>query len=242
VCPCVSYGCRSRRTTPRFREARLPLARGRVDGDPGSTVFARTPGGSKGVDIRHRGGKATAPGQARAGCPKGHRGAEVFARWKAPRVVSRVVRSRGRIEGGLGGSHEPRARASVTSPWERRQGCQRQGVHASRREEDARRGEMSPEGQSVQPAEANRTVVKQAVSSPSLARERLTQGEPTMRGYWYEEVRWQKSVQRIARCSVRCAARQAGGVTLAEEHSARRADVRGGGFEVRTVRGSREAP
>jgi hypothetical protein len=29
------------------------------------------------------------------------------------------------------------------------------------------------------------------------------QREPTMRGYWYEEVRWQKSVQRIARCDAR---------------------------------------
>jgi hypothetical protein len=48
-----------------------------------------------------------------------------------------------------------------------------------------------------------------------LARERSTQREPTMRGYWYEEVRWQKSVQRIARYDVRQAARQVGGVTLA---------------------------
>jgi len=55
----------------------------------------------------------------------------------------------------------------------------------------------------VQPAEANRTVVQQAISSTALARKRLTQREPTMRGYWYEEVRWQKSVQRIARCDVR---------------------------------------
>jgi hypothetical protein len=59
-----------------------------------------------------------------------------------------------------------------------------------------------------------------------------------MRGYWYEEVRWQKSVQRIARCDVRGAARQAGGVTLAKEHSVVRVDARRGGFVVRTVRKS----
>jgi hypothetical protein len=55
----------------------------------------------------------------------------------------------------------------------------------------------------VQPAEANRTAVQQAISSIVLARKRLTHREPTMRGYWYEEVRWQKSVQRIARGDVR---------------------------------------
>jgi hypothetical protein len=51
-----------------------------------------------------------------------------------------------------------RARAS-RAPWGRRQGCQRQGLHASRREDNARLDEMTPEGNSVQPAEANRTVV-----------------------------------------------------------------------------------
>jgi len=94
------------------------------------------------------------------------------------------------------------ARASRAS-WERRQGCQRQGPHTSRREDNAHRGEMYPEGKSVQPAEANRTVVQQAISSTALARERQTHREPTMRGYWYEDVRWQKSVQRITRCDVR---------------------------------------
>jgi len=44
---------------------------------------------------------------------------------------------------------------------------------------------------------------KQAISSTVLACKRLMQGQPTMRGYSYEEVRWQKSVQRIARCDVR---------------------------------------
>jgi hypothetical protein len=95
------------------------------------------------------------------------------------------------------------ARASRAS-WERRQGCQRQGVHTSRREDNAHRGEdRAPPGKSVQPAEANRTAVQQAISSIVLARKRLTHREPTMRGYWYEEVRWQKSVQRIARGDVR---------------------------------------
>jgi len=76
-------------------------------------------------------------------------------------------------------------------------------VHASRREENARRGEMSQKASLCIPAEVSRTVVQQAISSTALARKRSTQGEPTMRGYWYEDVRWQKSVRRIARCDVR---------------------------------------
>jgi hypothetical protein len=39
----------------------------------------------------------------------------------------------------------------------------------------------------VRPTEANRTDVKQAISSIAQARKRMTRREPTRRGYWYEE-------------------------------------------------------
>jgi len=83
------------------------------------------------------------------------------------------------------------------------------------------RGEMrdEPSGKSVQVRRSESHCRGTGGSSPVLARERRTRREPTMRGYWYEEVRWQKSVQRIARCDVRQAARRVGGVTLAEERS-----------------------
>jgi len=42
VCPCVLFGCRSRRTTSRFEEARFPLATGRVDGNPALADSARS--------------------------------------------------------------------------------------------------------------------------------------------------------------------------------------------------------
>jgi hypothetical protein len=78
-------------------------------------------------------------------------------------------------------------------------------VHASRREDNARHDEDPAKkfANLCRAAEANRTVVQQAISSTTQARKCLTEGEPAMRGYWYEDVRWQKSVQRIARCAVR---------------------------------------
>jgi len=63
-------------------------------------------------------------------------------------------------------SRGPCARAS-RAVWERRQECQRQGMHAARREDNARHAERPRKAicESVQPAEANRTVVQQAISS-----------------------------------------------------------------------------
>jgi len=46
----------------------------------------------------------------------------------------------------------------------------------------------------------------------------------------YEDVRWQKSVRRIARHDARRAARQVGGAALAQGRSAWRADARSGGL------------
>jgi hypothetical protein len=64
----------------------------------------------------------------------------------------------------------------------------------------------------------------------------VTHREPTRRGCSYEDVRWQKSVRRIARRDARRAARRVGDAALAEEDSARRADARDGDSEARTVR------
>jgi len=43
------------------------------------------------------------------------------------------------------------------------------------------------------------TDVDQAITSCERLRKQSTHREPARRGYWYEEVRWQKSVRRIAR-------------------------------------------
>jgi hypothetical protein len=60
-----------------------------------------------------------------------------------------------------------------------------------------------------------------------------------MRGYSYEEVRWQKSVRRIARPHVGEPQGDPAIVTLAKEHTATRAGARSGGFVVKTVREAR---
>jgi len=81
------------------------------------TQLSRSPkggsGGCKSVDNRHRGGQAAEPGKARAGRLRGRCGAEVFVRRKASQIVFRHVRSRGRVEGGLGGPRGAHERASV---------------------------------------------------------------------------------------------------------------------------------
>jgi hypothetical protein len=89
----------------------------------------------------------------------------------------------------------------------------------------------------VRPAEANRSAVEQAISPTALgAQAPRRRRKPTRRGCCYVEVNWQKPVRRIARLAVRLSAKGVGAGALAEENSARRADTRGGGFKVRTVR------
>jgi len=163
VCPRVEFSCRSRRTTS-SSEKRAPGGKGVRGREPNLAVLERDPSGARGVDNQHRGGKAMGLGRPEPDVRRGIAGAKVFARWKTLQVGSPVVRSRGRLGGGLGGSHE-RVRASVTRAWGRRQECQRQGKHTSRREENARREEtpdLADRNGEVQPAEANRTVVEQA--------------------------------------------------------------------------------
>jgi hypothetical protein len=91
VCPRVVSGCRSRQATPGSREACLPLAAGRVDGDLASGRLARVPGGERGGEIWNHGGQAVSPAKSRAGRPRGRCGARVLARWKASRVVHELA-------------------------------------------------------------------------------------------------------------------------------------------------------
>jgi len=111
------------------------------------TQLSRSPQGvtreCKGVDNQHRGGQAAELGKARAGRSRGRCGAKVFVRQKASQVVRRHVRSRGRVEGGLGGPHETRNARASREARGRRQRCQRLGPHASRREDNARHGDSS---------------------------------------------------------------------------------------------------
>jgi len=191
-------GCRSPRTTSRFKKRAL---RGKGAGGRGpSSRDSKEPGGRKGVDNQSGGGQATTLGSLEPGVRKGIAGRRSSQDGRRSGPLIRIVRSCERCEGGLGGSREgPHARASWSARGAR-QGCQRLGVHARRRDE--------------QPADVMRSKRPRAVhrsdshcretgdSSIAPARKRSTQGEPTMRGYSYEEVRWQKSVQRIERFGV----------------------------------------
>jgi len=53
----------------------------------------------------------------------------------------------------------------------------------------------------VRPAEARiaLTCIRQSAREACAAKTAATHREPARRGYWYEEVRWQKSVRSIAR-------------------------------------------
>jgi hypothetical protein len=87
VCPRVVSGCRSRQAAPGSREACLPLAAGRVDGDLSPR---RNPKGyvegERGGERRDRGGQAATPGKSGAGRSRGRCGATELARWKASRI------------------------------------------------------------------------------------------------------------------------------------------------------------
>jgi len=157
--------------------------------------------GRKGVDNRYRGGKAMAPSRPEPGVRKGIAGAKVFARWKALQAVFLVVRSRGRLGGGLGGSHEPVTRERCESVGEAT------GVSEARRARITT-GRQRPSRRSTRTTGTCSPPKRIALSwnrrlLDCTGAQALDAREPTMRGYWYEEVRWQKSVQRIARCDVR---------------------------------------
>jgi hypothetical protein len=207
VCPRVEFGCRSRRTTPRFREARFPVATGRVDGDPSSVgsqglQLSRVAGG-KGVDNRYRGGKATAPGRSEPGVRKGIAGRRSSQDGRHPGLSLGSLVHAGGLEGDLSGSQGSGARASVTCLLGEATGVSEARCARIVTGRKRPRGEMSQKASLCSPPKRIALSCNRRSPLIALARERSTQGEPTMRGYWYEEVRWQKSVQRIARCDVR---------------------------------------
>lgn len=90
-----------------------------------------------------------------------------------------------------------RESASRHAKQERRQGCQRQRPHGSRREENARRDRQH--GKTCGPPKFAASAMKQATILVASAQAFDARGIPTRRGFSYEEVRRQKSVRRIAR-------------------------------------------
>jgi len=108
--------------------------------------------------------------------------------------LANTLRSHGREAAVSAASTVAHSRERNGLSWKRRQGCQRLGKHASRWEDNAHHADC-PIG-NVPPAEANRSDVKQAISSIAQPRKRLTRRERTKRGCWYEDVRWQRSAKR----------------------------------------------
>jgi len=133
-----------------------------------SSKLRKGPRGRKGVEIRCCGGKAARPGKSGAGRSRGRCGAKVLARWKASRITrtARIVHAIG-LRAVLAASMGAQVARATGVAWERRQGGQRYGPHASRWEDNAHRGDTTTE---VRPTEANRTDVRQAMSPIAQAR------------------------------------------------------------------------
>jgi len=181
VCPRVVYGCRSRQAMSRVQRS---ASRWQRDAWTGARPTRTQEGsrGSNGIDSRCRGGKAASPGRPEPGAREGVAGRRSLpdGRHSGSSFRSASIHASAPA-GGLGPSQEGR------------QGCQRLGRPANA-------------GRS---AEVNRSAVKQA-SPRARKRRSLRRQEPTRRGCSYEDVRWQKSVRRIARRVARGAARRFG--------------------------------
>jgi len=198
VCPCVSYGCRSRRTTPRSREACLPVGngtRGRGPGPPGSPQGA--PRDSKASDASIAVAKPRSWNRPEPGARKGVAGQRSSLDGRHLGSSRWPSRSRERSEGDLGGPLEDSCTRERRGP----RGGGDRGVRGSVRTH--RGGKTTPttvthEG-IVRPTEASCSAVQQAISPVAQARKRRTRRKLTRHGYRYEVVRWQKSVRRIAR-------------------------------------------
>jgi len=102
------------------------------------------PRGWKGVENRSRGGQAAEPGKSGAGRSRGRCGAKVLVRWKASRTArpARFVHAIG-LRAVSAASTGTRVARATRLTRRRRQGCQRYGPHASRREENARHGDTT---------------------------------------------------------------------------------------------------
>jgi hypothetical protein len=179
-------GCRSRQASPRLREARLPLATGRVDG--GLALDGSK--GSAGVK-RRRSSAWRRPSHHEGEVPsraleRALRGEGPCSMEDTPDHCGSAPRSRGCEAGGLGGLQGGACARAAWPSCGRRQGRQRFGSHASRREDNAHR-DGSPEGETCDPPKRIVLNVKQAISSIARTRKRSTHREPTRRGCSYEE-------------------------------------------------------
>jgi hypothetical protein len=203
-----------RRRGPEKRDS--PSATGHVDGDQSPRVSARILRGPKSVGRQHRGGQAVELEQAGAGRPKGRRGAKVFARWKAPRVVSPSVSftraDRRRPRRPSRGSVHARASRGTRG---RRQGCQRFGSHAPRREDNAHRGETRGD----RATHRSELLCRAADNLSSCAGAKASDAAETNEARVPIRRREMAEVGPTHRASQRRgAARRAGGAKLAEEH------------------------
>jgi len=190
VCPRVVIGCRSRRTTSRFKEACLPLAAGRVDRNPALTVSARR---LEGVQRRRqpaprwpsRGageGPSRAPERALRG--KGLRQTEGISGRSSARSFTRTGRGRPRRPS----RNSERASATGSARGATEMSEARSARIATGRK---RPPAMTVPGELVRPAEANCTVVETGKYFLSCAgrESAVTHREPTRRGYSYVDVR-----------------------------------------------------
>jgi len=179
-------GCRSRQATPRLREARLPLATGRVDG----SLAPEGPKGSARVK-RRRWSAGRRPsrlaGQVRSRTlERALRGNGPCSMEDTSGHCGSAHRSREREAGDLGGSH---GGACSRERHDHHEGGDR-GVRGSVR---TRRGGKTtptgtaPKGETCDPPKRIALNVTQAISSIAQARKRLTHREPTRRGCSYVE-------------------------------------------------------
>jgi len=158
-----SSGVPARRTrlqkSASFAEAQRsasPAGKGSRGRGPSSRTPERTAGGAKAEGARSMAAKPRSGGSPKPGAREGVAGRRSLHDGRhpgSPQQRASVTRARG------GWSRRPprscmSARAA-SPPRGRRQGCQRFGPHASRREENAHRDEL-PRGRDVRPAEANR--------------------------------------------------------------------------------------
>lgn len=150
--------------------------------------------------------------------------------------LSGAQRSRVRAGADLGDSRKGLERASVPRASGSRDRGVRGPVHEHRDGKTTPAAVKSPKGTPCDPPKRIGAAVKQPISPDEQRASAGRAGEPARHGYSYEEVRWQKSVRRIACRCPRGVARRIGGTALAEERSASCADAHRGGSEARTVR------
>jgi len=180
------------------------MANGRVDGDQAHGDLRN---GQTGGSTASTTGTAVAKPQSRErpepGVRKDVAGQRFSSDGRHSRSQSGQARSRESVWGDLGGSWDD----SWTCERSRHRGRGDRGVRGSVRTHYD--GKTTPTAMNrpiptdaglVRPAEAS---LRWRASGKHLACENRESGtthrDPARRGYWYEEVRWQKSVRRIAR-------------------------------------------